>query len=84
MRRHPDGRHWGDGRSFLVSGMTNGFHRYGVMVDSDFITFYFDGVELRRVETPEAGHVPLYLLVNLALGGGWPYRQDSESILYVC
>lgn len=81
---YPGEKHWDDGKSFIVSGMTDDFHRYGVMVDSDFITFYFDGVELRRVETPEAGHVPLYMLVNLAMGGGWPIdKTPNPSYMYV-
>ena len=81
---YPDGRHWADGKPFLVTGMTDDFHRYGVMVDSDFITFYYDGVELRRVTTPEEAKVPLYLLVNLALGGGWPIEKTpNPSCMYV-
>lgn len=81
---YPDKRHEADGRNYIVSGMTDDFHRYGVMVDSDFITFYYDGVELRRVKTPEEAKVRLYLLVNLALGGGWPIDKTPDpSYMYV-
>ena len=81
---YPDGRHWADGKPFLVAGMTDDFHRYGVMVDSDFITFYYDGAKLRRVTTLEEAKVPLYLLVNLALGGGWPIdKTPNPSCMYV-
>jgi len=61
-----------DGENFVVSGMTDDFHSYGVMVTEEFITFYYDGAELRRVRTPECGKDPVYVLLDLALGPGWP------------
>lgn len=64
--------------------MTGGFHRYGVAVDHGHIVFCYDGVELRRMATPKEAEVPLYLLVNLALGGGWPIdKTPSPSHTYV-
>jgi len=81
---HPDGRHWADGRPSIVQGMTDDFHTYGAMVTPEDIVFYFDGVELRRVKTPEEAKVPLYLLVDLALGGGWPIdKTPNPSFMYV-
>jgi beta-glucanase (GH16 family) len=58
--------------------MTDDFHTYGVLVDEDFITFYFDGAELRKDKTPEDAKVPLYLMVDLALGGGWPIDKTPN------
>jgi hypothetical protein len=52
-------------------GFTDDFHTYDVRVEEDFITFYFDGRELRKDVTPRE-KVPLYLMIDLALGGGWP------------
>jgi len=81
---HPDGRHWAEGRPFVAPGMTDDFHTYGVLVTADDLVFYFDGVELRRIRTPEEAKVPLYLLVDLALGGGWPIEETpNPSFLYV-
>ena len=80
----PGGKHTAEGKQFVVSGMTDDFHRYGVMVDAENITFYFDGVELHRCKTPEAAKVPLYLLVDLALGSGWPIdKTHNPSFLDV-
>ncbi len=62
----------------------DGFHRYGVLIDENFIIYYFDGVEIERMETPEAVKVPLYPLVNLALGPGWPLDKTPDpSYMYV-
>ena len=74
----PGDRHTADGEPFIVEGMADGFHRYGVRVDEREIVFYFDGVELRRMPAPPEAHVPLYLLVDLALGGGWPIVDTPD------
>jgi hypothetical protein len=74
----PDGYHWAEGDASIVPGMTDDFHSYGVLVQSDSIRYYFDGVELRRDRTPEAAKVPLYLMVDLALGGGWPIDKTPD------
>lgn len=76
--------HRAEGDTSIVTGMTDDFHTYGVLVEEDFIRFYFDGVELRRVKTPPEAEVPLYLMVDLALSGGWPIEQTpSPSHLLV-
>ncbi len=76
--------HWAEGDTSIVTGMTDGFHTYGAMVEEDFITFYYDGVALRNDSTPKEAKVPLYLMVDLALGGGWPIdRTPNPSHLLV-
>ena len=81
---YPDKKHKGDAGVFIVGGMADDFHRYGVMVEPDFISFYFDGVPLRKVKTPEEAKVPMYLLVDLALGSGWPIdKTPNPSYMYV-
>jgi len=74
----PGEKHTADARQFPVTGMTDDFHRYGVMVEPENIISYFDGVELRRCRTPVEARVPLYLLVDLALGSGWPIDQTPN------
>jgi hypothetical protein len=82
---HPDGRHWAQGNDvFDASGLTDDFHTYGVMIDEANVTWYFDGIEIGKQQTPEEGKVPLYVLVNLAIGGGWPIDEAvSPSYMYV-
>lgn len=80
----PGNKHVAQGTAFLAPGMAEDFHRYGIMVEPKEITWYFDGIEIWRQPSPEAAHVPLYLLVNLAMGGGWPIDQaTSPSYMYV-
>ncbi|RYG83439.1 glycoside hydrolase family 16 protein, partial [bacterium] len=67
---------WGD--TFPVTDTTAGFHRYGVMWDARTIAWSFDGVELWRRPTPPEANSPMYLLVNLALGGGWPITETPN------
>ena len=70
--------HWADGDTSIVRGMGDDFHRYGVLVEEKETTFYFDGAVLRTVKTPKEAKVPLYLMLDLALGGGWPIDKTPD------
>lgn len=60
------------------------FHTYGVLVEPDFITMYFDGEPYWRTQTPPEHKNKLMILVNLAMGSGWPIDQTpSPSYMYV-
>jgi beta-glucanase (GH16 family) len=48
---------------------TSGFHTYGVLWTEEEIVWYFDDVEIARTDTPSDMHGPMYMLVNLAVGG---------------
>lgn len=48
---------------------TKGFHTYGVLWQEDEIVWYFDDVAVARADTPSDMHDPMYMLVNLAVGG---------------
>ncbi|MGK6314196.1 family 16 glycosylhydrolase [Neorhizobium sp. DT-125] len=48
---------------------TEGFHTYGMLWDEDQIVWYFDDVAVARADTPADMHDPMYMLVNLAIGG---------------
>jgi hypothetical protein len=73
-----------EGERFVVFGMEEDFHTYGVMIDERHITLYFDGVELHRQQTPDSVKTPLFPLVNLALGPGWPTdKTPNPSYMFV-
>ncbi len=77
-------KHKDFGERFVAFGLEEDFHTYGVMIDKESIVLYFDGVEMHRQKTPEAVKTPLYPLVNLALGPGWPTdKTPNPSYMYV-
>lgn len=60
------------------------FHTYGASVDDEWIRFYFDRREVGRIPTPPEHRQPMYLLVNLGMGGGWPIDEaPSPSFMIV-
>jgi hypothetical protein len=54
----------------LHTGMTTGYHTYGVDIEPTTTTWYFDRVQVWQQTTIDAAQRPMYLLLNLALGGG--------------
>jgi beta-glucanase (GH16 family) len=75
-----------DGAKFLVTDLHKDFHVYGINWTKDKIEFLIDGELYHTFHIEEAGSMayifrkPYYLLLNLALGGGWAGELD-ESIL---
>lgn len=64
--------------------LTSGFHTYGVDVEPDWITFYLDRRETWQVATPAELKDSLMVLVDLAMGSGWPIdRTPDPSIMKV-
>jgi hypothetical protein len=64
--------------------LSAGFHTYGVKVEPRAITFYFDRRPVWNTPTPAEHKYPLIVLVNLALGGGWPIdTTPNPSFMYV-
>jgi beta-glucanase (GH16 family) len=60
------------------------FHTYGVDIEPDWLAFYLDRREIWRVPTPPELTRPMMVLVNLALGSGWPIdRTPNPSIMEI-
>ena len=59
--------------------LTTGFHIYGLDWENDTIAWFIDGIEMARVATPADMHQPMYMLLNLAVGGvgSWPGPVDA-------
>jgi beta-glucanase (GH16 family) len=47
----------------------SGFHKFGVLWTEEEIVWYFDDAAIARADTPSDMHEPMYMLVNLAVGG---------------
>ncbi|MFC1795133.1 glycoside hydrolase family 16 protein [Planctomycetota bacterium] len=64
--------------------VSTGFHNYGCLVDPQWITMYFDGIKVWQSKTPPEHNKPLMLLLNLALGPGWPIdKTPNPSVMEV-
>jgi beta-glucanase (GH16 family) len=64
--------------------LTRDFYTYGVSVEPDWIVFYLDRREMGRAKTPKEPRGPLFLLLNLALGSGYPIdKVVSPVYMYV-
>ncbi|QUD87523.1 tandem-95 repeat protein [Phenylobacterium montanum] len=57
--------------SYLPSD-TTGFHTYGVLWTPTVLAWYTDGLEVATTPTPSTMNKPMFMLVNLAIGGTWP------------
>lgn len=63
---------------------STGFHTYGCRIDPQRITMYFDGIEVWQGKTPPQHNKPLMILLNLALGPGWPIdKTPNPSVMEV-
>jgi len=56
------------------------FHTYGLRWDASFITWYIDGGEVYRIPTPADMNQPMYVLVNLAVGGTFGGVVDDTAL----
>ena len=56
-----------------------GFHDFGVLWGKSDIRWYVDGVERAHLPTPSDMHKPMYLLINLAVGGKWAGEPDGTT-----
>lgn len=74
----------GSARQFFQTtpDVTAGFHTYGVDWQVDKITWYFDGRAYGSTATPSDMHSPMFMIVNLAIGGGWPGSPPNPSQLH--
>ena len=88
---NPDGSQGAgsEGKWVDVADPINTWHTYGCMVTPWWIAFYLDGVcTWTKPVNLDYNNSPLYVMVNYALGGGWPvtgepYASHGDSALLV-
>ena len=80
--------HWGtdyaaghksDGSSWVGPDFSAGFHVFGLEWRPDAIIWTIDGVEHKRHTGDGIPQVPMYVILNLAIGGGWPGAPDATT-----
>ena len=63
--------------------LTSQFNKYGVLIDPDRTRFYLNRQEVWDTPTPPEYRQPMYILLNLALGGGWPIKFTDPIVMSV-
>ena len=77
--RAADGRRGSKGSGKIATpDLSAGFHTYAAEWRPDAIIWYFDGDEKFR-SAEGVPQQPMYVLVNLAIGGGWPVPPDAST-----
>lgn len=61
-----------------AGSLSDDFHTYGAEVTPEWIIYYFDRTEIGRIKTPREHNKPLMMLLNLALGSGWPIDKTPN------
>ena len=80
------GKKWSEGTRTEVpaESLISDFNTYGVDISPDWIVFFLNGKEFWRYPTPEELDYPMYPIVNLALGSGYPIDHTPDpSIMLV-
>jgi hypothetical protein len=81
---HSDEHIWHNGSDSLhldhVTHVTPGimssqFNTYGILIAPDETRYYFNRRQVWSTPTPAEYRQPMYMLLNLAIGGGWPFAN---------
>lgn len=81
-------KHTGKGRSIDVDTPWTEFHDYAIEWHEDRLEFYFDDTRyfVFRKESDDPAvwpfGTPQYLILNLAIGGGWGGRKGVDNTLF--
>lgn len=74
--------HWtpDDSTGATVAGLDfTSYHTFAVNWQPGLIVWYIDGVERYRVTGANVPSKPMYIIVNLAVGGSWAGPPDSST-----
>jgi hypothetical protein len=58
---------------------TRGWHHYGVLWRPDSIGYYYDRHLVGQTRTPADYVLPMYIIINLTVGGAWPGPPDPST-----
>lgn len=75
-----NGHHPSSGTAYdTKEDLSKDFHTYGVDWQADSVTWYFDGIVVKKFTDIKAiPHKPMYVLVDLAVGG-WISFPDADT-----
>jgi beta-glucanase (GH16 family) len=67
------------GKTVRWPGIAAGWHTYAIDWEPDELRWIVDGRTRWRVRGRAVPHEPMYLVVNLAVGGEWPGAPDAAT-----
>lgn len=74
------GKHVGRTQKARLEGEdASSFHTYGVLWTPGELRFFIDGVQTNQTPPPADATGPMYMIVNLAVGGKWPGDPDVRT-----
>jgi beta-glucanase (GH16 family) len=77
----------GLGHSTRTADLSADWHVFSCLIDDARIHFYIDGQEVWNTPALAEAKLPLYIMVSLALAGGWPidkaYNASKLLVDYV-
>lgn len=81
---YPTGHQEVYGQLFMGADWADGFHEWGVERTEEYIAFSYDGKVLVNSSASELDvllwQMPFYLILNTAVGGGWPGEPDERTV----
>ncbi len=75
------GAHKGITRTVPVADTAEGFHAFALRWTPNQLTWFFDGCRIGEMRTPADLHRPMYMVLNLAVGGTWASYPDRTTHL---
>jgi beta-glucanase (GH16 family) len=64
--------------------LSSGYNLFGVLITPQTTTFYLNRREYWQTPTPPEYQQPMYILADLALGGGWPISDlPSPQVMQI-
>lgn len=62
------------------AGSAQDYHVYGALWLPDRVDYYIDGIKSNSIPTPADVNQPMYMLINLAVGGTWPGNPTPDVV----
>ncbi|MEP2706536.1 MAG: glycoside hydrolase family 16 protein [Roseibium sp.] len=78
--KNASGESRNSGHELETGDLSKDWQVYGLEWSAEAITWYLNGEEMWRFEeTALISNVPMYLIINLAVGGNWPGDPDDHT-----
>jgi beta-glucanase (GH16 family) len=82
LHTRADGHHYDVTTPVATPDLSKDFHVFGMNWQSGMIRWYVDGAEVKALPAPAGLTVPMFMLINLAVGGAgsWPGAPDTATV----